>query len=82
MIMDNGELLKQARQIIENEEIPQRVSNKLIMAAIVERAKVSKVVWETLYGKGGLVHKVNFWQKVSWLFLTILLGQALLLLFK
>lgn len=61
MAADNG-FLEEVRRQVEDEEIPARVSNKLLWGAIVVASKDRKHLWQDVRG---LQRKANFWGAVA-----------------
>lgn len=83
--MTDGELQKEVLEILEGGEIPQRVANRLIMAAVVENYGVSKKNSKALFGDekhAGLVAEVKFWKRINWLAITLLLAEAYAIIMK
>lgn len=81
--MANNELQKQALEMIASEDIPPRVSNRLIAAIVIENTKVSKKNNDALYGadgKTGLIAEVRFWKKLNFYLFGALIGSAIAIL--
>ena len=83
--MDNGALQQKVMEILETGEVPPKVANRLIMAAIVENFKISKGNREILFGtdkKTGLITGFRILKKVNWFLIASLIGALIGLAFK
>jgi len=79
--MPNGELLQELQKMVESGDIPSQVSNRLILAGIIQNFNQTRDNAEMLdtvnTEQQTQQAELDLYKKINWLIIAVIIGEAI-----